>query len=88
MALSPQLGALRVLLLHSDLGGATQQVYDTEGGEGHAEPKEEEHAGPAKSEKLGLRRRVILTDALGEASFSLPNIRYVIDTGLQLKTVS
>uniref|UniRef100_A0AAR2IT79 Helicase-associated domain-containing protein n=1 Tax=Pygocentrus nattereri TaxID=42514 RepID=A0AAR2IT79_PYGNA len=52
VALSPQLGALRVLLLHSGLGGATQQVYDTEG-----------------------------------ASFSLSNIRYVIDTGLQLKAV-
>lgn len=35
-----------------------------------------------------VRRRVILTDVLGESSFSLNNIRYVIDTGLQLKTVS
>ncbi|KAL6463563.1 hypothetical protein MHYP_G00279540 [Metynnis hypsauchen] len=87
VALSPQLGALRVLLLHSGLGGATQQVYDTEGAEGQAEPKEEEQAGLDGSEESGLRRRVILTDALGEASFSLSNIRYVIDTGLQLKTV-
>ncbi|XP_036435891.1 ATP-dependent RNA helicase DQX1 [Colossoma macropomum] len=87
VALSPQLGALRVLLLHSGLGGATQQVYDTEGAEGQAEPKEEEQPGLDSSEESGLRRRVILTDALGEASFSLPNIRYVIDTGLQLKTV-
>ncbi|XP_017553555.1 ATP-dependent RNA helicase DQX1 isoform X3 [Pygocentrus nattereri] len=87
VALSPQLGALRVLLLHSGLGGATQQVYDTEGAEGQAEPKEEEQAGLDSSEESGLRRRVILTDALGEASFSLSNIRYVIDTGLQLKAV-
>ncbi|KAL7834686.1 hypothetical protein SRHO_G00289330 [Serrasalmus rhombeus] len=87
VALSPQLGSLRVLLLHSGLGGATQQVYDTEGAEGQAEPKEEEQAGLDSSEESGLRRRVILTDALGEASFSLSNIRYVIDTGLQLKTV-
>uniref|UniRef100_A0A672RJB4 DEAQ-box RNA dependent ATPase 1 n=1 Tax=Sinocyclocheilus grahami TaxID=75366 RepID=A0A672RJB4_SINGR len=33
------------------------------------------------------RRRVILTDVLGEASFSLNNIRYVIDSGIQLKTI-
>ncbi|KAA0716225.1 ATP-dependent RNA helicase DQX1 [Triplophysa tibetana] len=34
-----------------------------------------------------VRRRVVLTDVLGESSFSLNNIRYVIDTGLQLKTI-
>lgn len=37
---------------------------------------------------MGVRRRVILTDTLGEASFSLSAVRYVIDTGMQLKTVS
>nr|XP_015215610.1 PREDICTED: ATP-dependent RNA helicase DQX1-like [Lepisosteus oculatus] len=35
----------------------------------------------------GGRRRVVLTDTLGEASFSLGNIRYVVDTGVALKTV-
>lgn len=34
-----------------------------------------------------VRRRVILTDVLGESSFSLNNIRYIVDTGLQLKTI-
>ncbi|XP_066514376.1 ATP-dependent RNA helicase DQX1 [Hoplias malabaricus] len=86
MALSPQLGSLRMVLLHSDIGGATQHVYDTEGPENQAGQKEEEQDLDSP-EGSGLRRRVILTDALGEASFSLPNIRYVIDTGLQLKTV-
>uniref|UniRef100_A0A673ZUL8 ATP-dependent RNA helicase DQX1-like n=1 Tax=Salmo trutta TaxID=8032 RepID=A0A673ZUL8_SALTR len=65
VALSPQLGTLRVLHLHAGLGGATQRVYE-------AEPE---------------GRRVILTDTLGEASFSLSGVRYVIDTGMQLKTV-
>uniref|UniRef100_A0A8C7U9U4 DEAQ box RNA-dependent ATPase 1 n=1 Tax=Oncorhynchus mykiss TaxID=8022 RepID=A0A8C7U9U4_ONCMY len=63
VALSPQLGTLRVLHLHAGLGGATQRVYE-------AEPE-----------------GVILTDTLGEASFSLSGVRYVIDTGMQLKTV-
>lgn len=74
--------------LHARLGGATQHVYDSEAEvqEGNAEGleggSELEVAGPT------LRRRVILTDALGEASFSMPGVRYVIDTGLLLKTVS
>lgn len=41
-----------------------------------------------EGEEECVRRRVVLTDVLGESSFSLNNIRYVIDTGLQLKTVS
>ncbi|XP_062845209.1 ATP-dependent RNA helicase DQX1 [Trichomycterus rosablanca] len=81
VALSPQLGALRVLLLHSGLGGAAQHLYSADGDQSQSETNEEEK--PESS----LRRRVILTDALGEASFSLPNIRYVVDTGLELKTV-
>ncbi|XP_030624300.1 ATP-dependent RNA helicase DQX1 [Chanos chanos] len=77
VALSPQLGALRVLLLHVGLGAAAQHVYDTEG----PDRQDQQSEGPS------LRRRVIITDSLGEFSFSLTNIRYVIDTGLQLNTV-
>lgn len=87
VALSPHLGALRVLPLHSGLGAATQHVYDTEGADDQAEPKEAEQPGLDTPEGSELKRRVILTDVLGEASFSLPNIRYVIDTGLELKMV-
>lgn len=82
VALSPQLGALRVLPLHTDLGASTQHVYSADGDDSQAEIKENAKAGPC------IRRRVIMSDALGEASFSLPNVRYVIDTGLELKTVS
>lgn len=96
VALSPQLGSMRVLPLHGGLGGATQHVYDSEtesqgpNADTDAQAKEEEIGEKgALDVTLGptLRRRVILTDSLGEASFSLPNIRYVIDTGLLLKTV-
>ncbi|KAL4658252.1 ATP-dependent RNA helicase DQX1-like [Arapaima gigas] len=79
VAMSPQLGELKVLQLHSGLGAATQHVYDT-GAEGQGEEEEEVGRG-------NIKRRIILTDTLGEASFSVRNIRYVIDTGLQLKTV-
>uniref|UniRef100_A0A8D3BKU7 Helicase C-terminal domain-containing protein n=1 Tax=Scophthalmus maximus TaxID=52904 RepID=A0A8D3BKU7_SCOMX len=67
VALSPQLGRLRILPLHAGLGGLTQRVYDP--------------LDPDSS------RKVVLTDTLSEASFSLPAVRYVVDTGLQLKTV-
>ncbi|KAJ8395590.1 hypothetical protein AAFF_G00030710 [Aldrovandia affinis] len=80
MGLSPQLGELRVLFLHAGLGGATQRVYDV-GPEGQ-EGEQGVHGGPG-----AIKRRVVLTDTLGEASFSLNNIRYVVDTGVQLKTV-
>lgn len=79
VALNTQLGILKVLVLHLDLGAATQRVYDT-----GSEVKESGNQGDSGKS----RRRVILTDILGEASFTLSNIRYVIDTGLQLKTVS
>ncbi|MGH0165765.1 UNVERIFIED_CONTAM: hypothetical protein FKN15_049460 [Acipenser sinensis] len=72
VALSSQLGELVPVPLHSGLGSAVQRVY---------EPLVE-RAVPG-----GCWRRVVLTDALGESSFSLPHIRYVIDTGIQLKTV-
>ncbi|KAJ8260777.1 hypothetical protein COCON_G00165000 [Conger conger] len=77
VALSPQLGELKVLSLYASLGGATQRVYDT-----GPENLEEPQGVPGTT-----KRRVILTDTLGESSFSLDNIRYVIDTGMQLKTV-
>uniref|UniRef100_A0AAX7T3G1 DEAQ box RNA-dependent ATPase 1 n=1 Tax=Astatotilapia calliptera TaxID=8154 RepID=A0AAX7T3G1_ASTCA len=64
VALSPQLGALRLLPLHAGLGGLTQRIYESD-----------------------PDAKVILTDALAEASFSLPGVRYVIDMGLQLKNV-
>lgn len=82
IALSPQLGVLRVLLLHTGLGAAAQHVYTADADDDQAETKEDDKAGPY------LKRRVILSDVLGEASFSLPNVRYIIDTGLELKTVS
>uniref|UniRef100_A0A8D3DEB0 Helicase C-terminal domain-containing protein n=1 Tax=Scophthalmus maximus TaxID=52904 RepID=A0A8D3DEB0_SCOMX len=70
VALSPQLGRLRILPLHAGLGGLTQRVYD-----------------PLDPDSSGVKRKVVLTDTLSEASFSLPAVRYVVDTGLQLKTV-
>uniref|UniRef100_A0A673BCD1 DEAQ box RNA-dependent ATPase 1 n=1 Tax=Sphaeramia orbicularis TaxID=375764 RepID=A0A673BCD1_9TELE len=82
VALSPQLGPLRIIPLHGGLGGQTQRVYESDP-EASAlkENSSESVDGP------GVRRKVILADTLAEASFSLPDIRYVIDTGLQLKTV-
>ncbi|CAL8276307.1 unnamed protein product [Merluccius merluccius] len=78
VALSPHLGLLRTLPLHASLGAASQRVYE-------AEPEASLPKASAGGE--AGRRRVILTDTLAEASFSMPGIRYVIDTGLQLKTV-
>ncbi|XP_035523597.1 ATP-dependent RNA helicase DQX1 [Morone saxatilis] len=90
VALSPQLGPLRILPLHAGLGGLAQRVYESEP-EASA-VRENNSSEGVDSSALGaggpgVRRKVILTDTLGEASFSLPAIRYVIDTGLQLKTV-
>lgn len=79
MSLSAHLSSLRVIALHAAIGGSLQELYDTESIE---DTQQDEQETPAH------RRRVILTDVLGEASFSLRNIRYVIDTGVQLKTVS
>lgn len=86
VALSPQLGPLRILPLHAGLGGLTQRVYESD-------PEASTLRENSKKSVLGtggpgVKRKVILTDTLAEASFSLPAIRYVIDTGLQLKTVS
>ncbi|XP_045923325.1 ATP-dependent RNA helicase DQX1 [Micropterus dolomieu] len=90
VALSPQLGPLRILPLHARLGGLTQRVYESD--PEASTLREKDSCDGVDSSVLGaggpgVKRRVILTDTLAEASFSLPAIRYVIDTGLQLKTV-
>ncbi|XP_043093179.1 ATP-dependent RNA helicase DQX1 [Puntigrus tetrazona] len=76
VSLSAHLLSLRVFELHAGVSGASQQLYDTE----NSEDKQSEAPDAP-------RRRVILTDVLGEASFSLKNIRYVIDCGVQLKNI-
>ncbi|XP_071321471.1 ATP-dependent RNA helicase DQX1-like isoform X3 [Trachinotus anak] len=91
VALSPQLGPLRILPLHTGLGGQTQRVYESDP-ESSALRENNSSQGVDSGSVLGaggpgMKRKVIVTDTLSEASFSLPNIRYVIDTGLQLKTV-
>ncbi|XP_072310201.1 ATP-dependent RNA helicase DQX1-like [Eucyclogobius newberryi] len=82
VALSPQLGALRIIPLHCGLGPQTQRVYDCE-----PEVRDDLNDSVLTTDTSAVRRKVILTDTLGEASFSVPGIRYVIDTGLHLKTV-
>lgn len=86
VALSPQLGPLRILPLHAGLGGGggVQHIYEPDlelsslsGGHG-----------PEGGDASAVRRKVVVADALAEASFSLHAVRYVIDTGLQLTTVS
>lgn len=86
VALSPQLGPLRILPLHSGLGGLIQRVYEPD--PDASAPKASDGSVGEEAGHPGIRRRVILTDTLAEASFSLQDIRYVVDTGLQLKTVS
>ncbi|XP_068191659.1 ATP-dependent RNA helicase DQX1-like isoform X2 [Antennarius striatus] len=89
VALSPQLRPLRLLPLHAGLGGLTQRVYEQDPDASGLK----ENSSTSENGLLGasggpaVRRRVILTDGLAEASFSVPGVRYVIDTGLQLKTV-
>ncbi|XP_074473308.1 ATP-dependent RNA helicase DQX1 [Sebastes fasciatus] len=85
VALSPQLGPLRILPLHAGLGGLTQRVYESN--PEASTLRENDSSQGADGSVPGVKRKVILSDSLAEASFSLPAIRYVIDTGLQLKTV-
>lgn len=90
LALSPQLGPLRILPLHPGLGGLNQRVYEAE--PEAPTPKENEaskgsEAPVVGAANVGIKRKIVLTETLAEASFSLPAIRYVIDTGLHLKTV-
>ncbi|XP_028273484.1 ATP-dependent RNA helicase DQX1 [Parambassis ranga] len=87
VALSPQLGALRILPLHAGLGGQTQRVYESDPEASTLTEYDSSEGVDSSTRGVGFKRKVILTDTLGEASFSLPGIRYVIDTGLQLKTV-
>ncbi|XP_020495689.2 ATP-dependent RNA helicase DQX1 [Labrus bergylta] len=86
VALSPQLGALRMVPLHAGLGGQIQRVYEADPSTLRENDSSDASAMGAGGPP-GVRRKVFLTDTLAEASFSLPAIRYVIDTGLQLKTV-
>uniref|UniRef100_A0A673KUG3 Helicase ATP-binding domain-containing protein n=1 Tax=Sinocyclocheilus rhinocerous TaxID=307959 RepID=A0A673KUG3_9TELE len=83
VSLSAHLLSLRVIDLHAGVGGSSQQLYNSES----PEDKQQDEL-PDTVESPAQRRRVILTDVLGEASFSLNNIRYVIDSGIQLKTVT
>ncbi|XP_059213251.1 ATP-dependent RNA helicase DQX1 [Centropristis striata] len=90
VALSPQLGPLRILPLHAGLGGLNQRVYETN--PEASTLRENDSSESADGSVLGaggqgVKRKVILSNSLAEASFSLPAIRYVIDTGLQLKTI-
>ncbi|RXN13308.1 ATP-dependent RNA helicase DQX1 [Labeo rohita] len=82
VSLSAHLLSLRVIELHVGVGGSLQQLYDTE-----STDNKEQDEPPDAQETPAQRRRVVLTDVLGEASFSLNNIRYVIDSGVQLKTI-
>ncbi|XP_051907817.1 ATP-dependent RNA helicase DQX1 isoform X2 [Hippocampus zosterae] len=88
VSLSPQLGSLKILPLHAGLGGLTQRVYNADMS-AHKENEwpEGKDSATLVVEDPAIQRKVILTNSLAEASFSLPDIRYVIDTGLQLKTV-
>ncbi|KAL4005146.1 hypothetical protein ACER0C_004859 [Sarotherodon galilaeus] len=86
VALSPQLGALRLLPLHAGLGGLTQRIYESDPDALREDGGSEDNSALGAG-GVGIKRKVILTDALAEASFSLPGIRYVIDMGLQLKNV-
>lgn len=79
VALSPQLGPLRILPLHAGMGGGVQRIYEPE-------PDLPSPTGGQGSE--GGRRKVVVADALAEATFSLKAVRYVVDTGLQLTAVS
>ncbi|KAM4719782.1 ATP-dependent RNA helicase DQX1 isoform 1-T2 [Anableps anableps] len=84
LALSPQLGSLRFIPLHPGLGSLTQRVYESDSG---SLLKDGDRSDGVEAGGPGVRRKVVLTDTLGEASFSRQGVRYVVDTGLQLKTV-
>lgn len=90
VALSPQLGPLWIIPLHCGLGAQTQRVYESQPeGSTLKDNSSADNMGDSAqaAAATGVRRKVILTDSLAEASFSLPAIHYVIDTGLHLKTV-
>uniref|UniRef100_A0A1A7YSE1 DEAQ box RNA-dependent ATPase 1 n=1 Tax=Iconisemion striatum TaxID=60296 RepID=A0A1A7YSE1_9TELE len=85
LALSPQLGPLRFYPLHAGLGGLAQKVYESQPDQSAL--KETHSSQGLETEGPGVKRKVFLTDALAEASFSLRGVRYVIDSGLQIRTV-
>uniref|UniRef100_H2U6Z7 DEAQ-box RNA dependent ATPase 1 n=1 Tax=Takifugu rubripes TaxID=31033 RepID=H2U6Z7_TAKRU len=90
VALSPQLGPLRILPLHAGLGGSAQRIYESDpepSSQRGSDSSEGGRSSVTEARASVVKRRVIVTDALAEASFSLPAVRYVIDTGLQLTTV-
>ncbi|XP_030290766.1 ATP-dependent RNA helicase DQX1 [Sparus aurata] len=90
VALSPQLGPLRILPLHAGLDGQTQRVYESDPDAStlrKSDGSEDVDSSVLGAGGAGVKRKVIITDSLAEASFSLPAVRYVIDTGRQLKTV-
>ncbi|XP_069544206.1 ATP-dependent RNA helicase DQX1-like [Brachyistius frenatus] len=90
VALSPQVGPLRLLPLHAGLGGLTQRIYESDPEAFTPRENERSDGGDGsvpRARGSAVKRKVILADALAEASFSLPAVRYVVDTGLQLKTV-
>lgn len=88
VALSPQLGPLRILPLHAGLGGSAQRIYESEPDPSSPGAADSSEGGGSSVTGAVARRKVVVTDALAEASFSLPAVRYVIDTGLQLASVS
>lgn len=80
-----------MLSLSDGLGALTQRVYESEPEASTlkgVETSEGVESSVLGATGVGVKRKVIITDTLAEASFSLPGIRYVIDTGLQLRTVS
>lgn len=91
VALSPQLGPLRILPLHAGLGGGAQRIYESDPDPSSPRGSDGSEGASASAAGAGssvVKRQVVVADALAEASFSLPAVRYVIDTGLQLTTVS
>ncbi|XP_069488466.1 ATP-dependent RNA helicase DQX1 [Ambystoma mexicanum] len=71
VALNPVLGEILPIPLHQGAGSSAQKVY---------EPLPERGEG-------GYRRKVVITDSLADSSFSLGTLRYIIDTGVELKNV-
>ncbi|XP_029451645.1 ATP-dependent RNA helicase DQX1 [Rhinatrema bivittatum] len=71
VALNSALGELFPIPLHPAIGSSAQKMYESLS----------EQAG------RGYRRKVVVTDSLAESSFSFPTVRYIVDTGIELKNV-
>ncbi|TNM92490.1 hypothetical protein fugu_019502, partial [Takifugu bimaculatus] len=79
VALSPQLGPLRILPLHAGLGGSAQRIYESDpepSSQRGSDSSEGGRSSVTEARASVVKRRVIVTDALAEASFSLPAVRY------------